>query len=215
MTGQRATVLLADDHPVFRDGLARTIAQRPGLKLIAAVEDGRQALDAIRQYTPHVAVLDLALPGLDGLTVLEAIARERLPTRSLVVSALEDSATVYRAIAAGARGYVPKTVPSQEIGDAIEAVARGQTVLRPEVQDGLADEIRLRREQDDDRPVLTPREIEIIRLAADGCSNAQIAHHMHLSTATVKTHLQHVFEKLEVSDRSAAVAKSIRRGLVP
>jgi two-component system nitrate/nitrite response regulator NarL len=148
------------------------------------------------------------------MTVIESIARERLSTRSLVVSALDDSATVYRAIAAGARGYVPKTVPSVDICDAIAMVARGQTVLRPEVQDGLADEIRLRREHDD-RPVLTPREAQIIRLAADGCSNPEIARQMHLSTATVKTHLQNIYEKLEVSDRAAAVAKSIRRGLVP
>jgi two-component system nitrate/nitrite response regulator NarL len=207
-------VLLADDHPVFREGLARAIDLRPDLNLVAAAENGRQALDAIRARTPDVAVLDLGLPELDGMAIIEAIARERLATRSLVVSALDDSATVYRAIAAGARGFVPKTVPSVEICDAIAAVARGQTVLRPEVQDGLADEIRLRRDHDD-RPVLTPREAQIIRLAAEGCSNAEIARQMHLSTATVKTHLQNVFEKLEVSDRAAAVAKSIRRGLVP
>ena len=207
-------VLLADDHPVFREGLARAIDLRPDLHLVAATENGREALDAIRAHTPDVAVLDLGLPQLDGMAIIEAIARERLATRSLVVSALDDSATVYRAIAAGARGFVPKTVPSVEICDAIAAVARGQTVLRPEVQDGLADEIRLRRDHDD-RPVLTPREAQIIRLAAEGCSNAEIARQMHLSTATVKTHLQNVFEKLEVSDRAAAVAKSIRRGLVP
>jgi two-component system nitrate/nitrite response regulator NarL len=207
----RPTVLLADDHPVFRDGLARAVELRPDLSLVAAVGDGRAALDAIRAGAPAVAVLDLGLPRLDGMRVLESLLRERLPTRGLVVSALDDSATVYRAIAAGARGYVPKTVPSADICDAIAAVARGQTVLRPEVHDSIADEIRLRR---DDRSVLTPREAEIIRLASDGCSNGEIALELHLSVATVKTHLQHVFEKLEVSDRAAAVAKSIRRGLV-
>ncbi len=207
------TVVLADDHPVYRDGLARAIGLRADFHLLAAVEDGRQALDAIRAHTPDVAVLDLQLPGLDGLAVIEAIAREHLSTRALVVSALEDSATVYRAVAAGARGYVPKSVPSADICDAIAAVARGQTVLRPEVQDGLAGEIRLRRDRTDE-PVLTAREAQIIRLAADGCANAEIANQLHLSTATVKTHMQHIFEKLEVSDRAAAVAKAIRRGLV-
>lgn len=214
MTIERVTVVLADDHPVFREGLAGAIELRPDFDLIAAVEDGRQALDTIRERRPAVAVLDLGLPGLDGTTVIESIAREGLPTRSLVVSAMDDSATVYRAIAAGARGYLPKTALSREICDAIAKVARGQTVLHAEVQEGIADEIRLRRERDD-RPVLTPREAQIIRLAADGYSNAEIAREMHLSLATVKTHLQNLYEKLEVSDRAAAVAKSIRRGLVP
>ncbi|MDA0141860.1 response regulator [Solirubrobacter deserti] len=209
------TVLVAEDHPVFREGLTRAIAQRPDLSLIAAVDDGRRALDDIHDLAPAVAVLDLGLPGLDGLTVIETIARERLATRCVVVSALDDSATVYRAIAAGARGYVPKTVASADICDAIERVARGQTVLRPEVQDGLADEIRLRRERGDEGPVLTPREAQIVRLAADGYANAEIARELHVSTATIKTHLQHIFEKLEVSDRAAAVAKAIRRGLIP
>jgi two-component system nitrate/nitrite response regulator NarL len=214
VSGRPVDVLLADDHPVYRDGLARAIELRPDLHLVASVDDGRAALDAIRSLGPDVAALDLQLPGLDGIAVIEAIARERLVSRALVISALDDSATVYRAIAAGARGYVPKVVRSADICDAIAAVARGQTVLRPEIQDGLADEIRIRRERDG-TTILTPREAQIIRLAADGCANAEIARQMNLSTATVKTHLQHVFEKLEVSDRSAAVAKAIRRGLVP
>jgi two-component system nitrate/nitrite response regulator NarL len=206
-------VVLADDHPVYRDGLAHAIELRAELHLVAAASDGHQALAAIRSHTPQVAVLDLHLPGISGLAVLEAIAREQLPVRALVVSAVEDSATVYKALAAGARGYVPKIVSSAEICDAIAAVARGRTVVRPEIQDGLVDEIRLRRDRGDD-PLLTAREVQILRLAADGFSNAEIGNELHLSTATVKTHMQHAFEKLEVSDRAAAVAKAIRRGLV-
>jgi two-component system nitrate/nitrite response regulator NarL len=206
-------VVLADDHPVYRDGLAHAIELRAELHLVAAASDGHQALAAIRSHTPQVAVLDLHLPGISGLAVLEAIAREQLPVRALVVSAVEDSATVYKALAAGARGYVPKVVSSAEICDAIVAVARGRTVVRPEIQDGLVDEIRLRRDRGDD-PLLTAREVQILRLAADGFSNAEIGNELHLSTATVKTHMQHAFEKLEVSDRAAAVAKAIRRGLV-
>ena len=159
-----------------------------------------------------MAVVDLQLPDIDGATVIDFVRREHLPTCVLVLSARTDSATVYRCIELGAAGYLPKLTAGDEICTAIRALARGESVVPPELQAGLASEIRLRRA--DDRPVLTPREMDIIRLAADGLSNAEIGLRLHVSTATVKTHLQHIFEKLEVSDRSAAVAQAFRRGLL-
>lgn len=205
------TVILADDHPVFRDGLQRLLEQA-GIVVLAAVEDGRAALAAIREHRPQVAVVDLQLPDIDGATVIDFVRREHLPTCVLVLSARTDSATVYRCIELGAAGYLPKLTAGDDICAAIRALARGESVVPPELQAGLASEIRLRRA--DDRPVLTPREMDIIRLAADGLSNAEIGLRLHVSTATVKTHLQHIFEKLEVSDRSAAVAQAFRRGLL-
>jgi two-component system nitrate/nitrite response regulator NarL len=206
------TVVLADDHPVFRDGLARLLEQAPGIMVLAAVGDGRTALDAIRDQRPDVAIVDLQLPDIDGSTVIDTVRREHLPTRILVLSARTDSAAVYRCIELGAAGYLPKLTAGDDICAAVCALARGESVVPAELQGGLASEIRLRRS--DDRPVLTPRELDIIRLAADGHSNAEIGLLLHVSTATVKTHLQHVFEKLEVSDRSAAVAQAFRRGLL-
>ena len=208
---EAVTVILADDHPVFRDGLQRLL-EGAGIVVLAAVEDGRAALAAIREHRPHVAVIDLQLPDMDGATVIDFVRRERLPTRLLVLSARTDSAIVYRCIELGAAGYLPKLTAGDDICAAIHALARGESVVPPELQAGLASEIRLRRA--DDRPVLTPREMDIIRLAADGHSNAEIGLRLHVSTATVKTHLQHIFKKLEVSDRSAAVAQAFRRGLL-
>ena len=205
------TVILADDHPVFRDGLKRLLEQA-GIVVLAAVEDGRAALGAIREHRPQVAIVDLQLPDIDGATVIDFARREHLPTRLLVLSARTDSAVVYRCIELGAAGYLPKLTAGDDICAAVHALARGESVVPPELQAGLASEIRLRRA--DDRPVLTPREMDIIRLAADGLSNAEIGLRLHVSTATVKTHLQHIFEKLEVSDRSAAVAQAFRRGLL-
>jgi two-component system nitrate/nitrite response regulator NarL len=205
------TVILADDHPVFRDGLKRLLEQA-GIVVLAAVEDGRAALAAIREHRPQVGIVDLQLPDIDGATVIDFVRRERLPTRVLVLSARTDSAVVYRCIELGAAGYLPKLTAGDDICAAVHALARGESVVPPELQAGLASEIRLRRA--DDRPVLTPREMDIIRLAADGHSNAEIGLRLHVSTATVKTHLQHIFEKLEVSDRSAAVAQAFRRGLL-
>jgi two-component system nitrate/nitrite response regulator NarL len=207
------TVVIADDHPIYRDGLRRELDVHSGISVLAAVDDGRQALDAIRELAPDVAVLDLQLPEIDGATVIDALRREHLRTRVLVVSSRQDSATVYKVIEAGAAGYLPKLTSGQAICEAVVAVAEGRTVVPEELHDGLMSEIRLRRV--DDRPVLTPRELDIVRLAADGHANADIARLIHVSTATVKTHLQHVYEKLEVSDRASAVAKAIRRGLLP
>jgi len=206
-------VVVADDHPVFLDGLARIVSRAAELTLVATARDGRVALDQIRAERPDVALIDLELPDVDGFRVLETVRREALPTRVLVISAFVDSAKVYRAMEAGAAGYVPKVAGDAAITDAILGVARGETQLVGELLDGLATEIRLRRDHAPG-PSLTPRELDVLRLAADGHPNAEIARQLLVSTATVKSHLQNVFEKLEAPDRAAAVARAIRRGLV-
>ena len=206
-------VVVADDHPVFLDGLARIVSRAAELTLVATARDGRAALDQIRAERPDVALIDLELPDVDGFRVIETVRREALPTRVLVISAFVDSAKVYRAMEAGAAGYVPKVAGDAAIRDAIVGVARGETQLAGELLDGLATEIRLRRDHAPG-PSLTPRELDVLRLAADGHPNAEIARQLLVSTATVKSHLQNVFEKLEAPDRAAAVARAIRRGLV-
>jgi len=206
-------VVVADDHPVFLDGLARIVSRAAELTLVATARDGRVALDQIRAERPDVALIDLELPDVDGFRVIETVRREALPTRVLVISASVDSAKVYRAMETGAAGYVPKVAGDAAIRDAIVGVARGETQLVGELLDGLATEIRLRRDHAPG-PSLTPRELDVLRLAADGHPNAEIARQLLVSTATVKSHLQNVFEKLEAPDRAAAVARAIRRGLV-
>jgi two-component system nitrate/nitrite response regulator NarL len=206
-------LVVADDHPVYRDGLVRALRDSAEITVVATATDGVAALESIRAERPDVAVVDIALPGMDGIAVLEAIQTEELGARAVVVTAYDDSATVYRAIAAGASAYVPKSASGREIREAVLAVARGETVLPPQAQAGLARELRMRRDADAG-PTLSPRELDILRLAADGLSTSEIARDLHVSAATVKTHLQHAFAKLDVSDRAAAVAQVLRRGLL-
>jgi two-component system nitrate/nitrite response regulator NarL len=203
-------VLIADDHPLYRDGIAKVL-RHAGFDLVAEAQDGEEALEEIRRTRPDIALLDLMLPGRDGIQVLEALEREGVPTKVMIVSAYEDSAMVYRAIAAGARAYLLKLVEGDALCDAVRAVERSETVIPPRLQGALADEMRNRRERPDE-PRLTPRELEILRLAADGRSTREIADELFLAVTTVKTHLQHIYEKLDVPDRAAAVAKAMRRG---
>ena len=214
MGGDHPTsVLIADDHPLFRDAIARVIAERSDLELVAEAADGRAALEKIRELQPDVAVIDVRMPQLDGSDVLVALREEGLRTNVVFLSAFLDSKTVYDAVAAGANAYLSKEAETDEIVTAILAAARGETILGPEVQTGLAEQIRFR-EENESRPRLSEREHEVLGLIAEGLSAPEIGERIHLSTATVKTHLQHLYEKLGVSERAAAVAEGMRRGLV-
>ena len=208
----RVAVLVADDHPVYREGIVRAVKERPELELLAEVATGREAFMAITELRPHVAVLDMKLPDLDGSQVLRAINRDELPTKVVFVSAYIDSEIVYAAIGGGARAYLSKDATRQQICDAIAAVARGGTVFASEVQTGLAREIQMRSADTD--VVLTSREREIIALTAQGLLAPEIGRRLYLSPATIKTHLQRLYAKLGVSDRAAAVAEAMRRGLL-
>ena len=209
---QRVRVLVADDHPMFREGVVRALETNPGAEVVSEVEDGRVALEEITAKLPDVALLDYKLPGLDGIAIIHAITRDRLPTRALLLSAHNESSVVYEALQAGACGYLPKEASREQIVDAVLAVGRGETVLPPEVAAGLVGEIRLR--SSIEAPALTDRERQILRLIADGKSFPEIASALFLGVTTVKTHVQHVYEKLGVSDRAAAVAIAMRKHLI-
>jgi two-component system nitrate/nitrite response regulator NarL len=211
-SARRVRVYLADDHPIFLEGIARAVRERPELELVGSATNGEEALVGLRRLKPDVAVLDLRMGRLGGKEILAAARRDGLATRILLLSAYLADDLVYGAIAAGAAGFLSKEMDRDGILDAVAAVSRGEVVLSPEVQTGVAREIQ-RREMLG-RPRLTPRELEILALAAQGRSTPQIAGHLHLSAATVKTHLQNAYEKLGVTDRTAAVAVAMRRGLL-
>jgi two-component system, NarL family, nitrate/nitrite response regulator NarL len=213
MAPRRVRVIVADDHPLFREGIERAVRQRPELELVGTAADGREALEVIRDTRPDAAVLDLKLPQLDGLQILNAVTRDELTTQVLILSASADPEIVYRAVEAGAAGYFTKESDREAILDAIGAVARGDTVVEPRLQSSIFGQIRLHAARDE-RPLLSAREREVLALMADGLSAPQIAERLIVALPTVKTHQARIYEKLAVSDRAAAVATAMRSGIL-
>ena len=212
VSGSPVRALVADDHPVFRKGLSRFLAASGGIEVVGEAATGPQALELILRHEPDVALLDLQMPGLDGAQVAAAVRDEGLTTRVLIVSAYDDPAHVYDALAQGAAGFVHKEAPPDEIIAGVLACAAGRDVVSPRLAPGLAAEIRQRAESP--RPELTGRELEVLRLLADGASGPAIAKELNLSPSTVKTYVQRLCEKLGVTGQAAAVAEAMRRGLL-
>jgi two-component system nitrate/nitrite response regulator NarL len=205
-------VVIANGEPLFGDAMERVIRQCSRLQLVGQAAEGRAALELLRTLRPEVAVLDSALGGLDGHLILGLVVIEGMPTRLIFVGDGADQGAAYDLLGKGAAGFLTKATSPERLRDAILTVAAGGIFLAPEIHVSVVREIRLR--ETEDRPVLSPREREALRRIAAGESVPTIARAMHLSVSTVKTHVHHLYEKLEVSDRAAAVAVAMRRGLL-
>jgi two-component system, NarL family, nitrate/nitrite response regulator NarL len=208
----RVRVLVAEDHPLFLDAIKQAIKSRPDLELIGVAEDGRSALEEIQQLEPQVAVLDMRMPKLDGAQILNAIVRDGLSTRVLFLSSYTESSMIYDMLANGAAGYLAKSASAEQICAAINAVTRGETVLGGEIRGGVLQQIRLRGDQRG--ADLTAREREVLRLVAEGLSSTEVGSRLYIEQSTVKSHLKNIYDKLGVSERAAAVAEGMRRGLL-
>ena len=206
------TVVVADDHPLYLDGIVAAVERTEDLELVAACTDGRLALETILDRRPAVAALDHGLPRLDATGIVQELGAAGADTRVLIFSARLDGRGVYEAIQAGAGGYVSKSWSRKRICDAIRTVASGGSIFAEELHEGMGAEIRRRGAIARER--LTEREREILVRMAEGMSAPAIAAQLHLSTATVKSHQHSLYEKLAVSDRAAAVAEAMRRGLI-
>lgn len=209
--GKPVRVYVADDHPMFRDAAARAVAEHPELELAGSAADGAKALEEIKRLGPDVAILDLRMPGLDGMRVTEALSAAGTPTRVLLLSGYGEGGIVHAALKAGAAGYLAKDASEDELCRATLAVARGEAVLSSELQRGLFDQIRA---QAPGGPRLSEHELEALKLAANGLSNREIAAKLIISPGTVKTYLHRAYEKLGAHDRAAAIAEAMRRRLI-
>lgn len=220
------TVLVADDQAVVRDGLVMLLSASDDLDVIGVAENGRHAVELVAAHPPQVALVDLRMPELDGVGVTAALAASHPDVRVLILTTFADDDAVVPALRAGAVGYLTKDASSEELIGAICDVAAGRTVLDPSVQHRLVERLRAEpsgsaaappppaEPDDDDLPAgLTRREVDVVRLVAEGLNNRQVAGRMIVSEATVKTHLNHVLSKLDLPDRSALVAWAWRHGL--
>jgi two-component system nitrate/nitrite response regulator NarL len=197
---------------MFLEAVVAAVRERPDLELVGSADNGLDGVEGVRELQPDVALLDMRLRGLSGQEVLDRALAERTPTRFVFLSAYFDSQLVYGALARGASGYLSKDSDRETICDAIVSVAAGETVLSPDVQRELVGAIRTRDVHE--RPPLTARERTVLALAAEGHSTREIARRLGLASATVKTHLQSIYHKLDAPDRTSAVAAAIRRGML-
>lgn len=202
-------LLLVDDHPVVRDGLRGMFANESGFEVIGEASDGRQAVDKAAALKPDVVLMDLRMPSMDGVAAIREISARQLPARVLVLTTYDTDRDVVAAIEAGATGYLLKDAPREELLRAVEATARGEPVLSPPVGARLIERVR-----QPEQETVSGREMEVLRLVAAGSTNREIAEALFVSEATVKTHLLHLFNKLGVNDRAAAVAAAFERGLL-
>ena len=202
-------LLIADDHPVVRDGLRAMLATQPDMELVGEAATGTEAVTQARALRPDVVLMDLQMPGLDGPGAIATLREQAPEVRVLVLTTYGTDADITCAVDAGATGYLLKDAPREQLFGAIRAAARGESVLSPLVATRVLGRMRAPAEE-----ALSPRELEILQAVARGLSNKDIGRQLYVSEATVKTHLLRVFSKLGVDDRTAAVTVALERGII-
>jgi two-component system, NarL family, response regulator LiaR len=203
-------VLLVDDHPVVRQGLRALLSTQDGMEVVGEVEDGEAAVAAAERLSPDVVLMDVVMPGMDGVEALRRIAERRPQTRVVMLTSYADERRAMEAVDAGASGFLLKDASPRDVVAAIRTARRGEAVLHPAVAAKLLAE---RRRPPAAHAELTARELEVLRLIARGLQNKQIAAQLHLSEKTVKTHVSAVLRKLDVTDRTQAAMYAVRERL--
>ena len=205
-TDTKIRVFSVDDHPLLREGIAAIINSQPDMSLVGGAVNGSQALQFFREQRPDVTLMDLRLPDMSGIDAMIAIRSEFVEARIIMLTTFEGDVEVQRALAAGARGYMLKSMPPKDLVQAIRDVHAGKKRVPPEVAAHLAEHI-----SDEN---LTSREIDVLRHIAGGNRNRDIGERLFISEETVKVHIKHIMEKLGASDRTQAVVAAAQRGIV-
>ena len=207
-------VAIADDHSLVRQGLRRYLETAEGIEVVGEASNGRELVDLVAETSPEIALVDIRMPEMDGLEAAREV-RDRFPDVGVIMlSAYDDRQFVVEAVRSGARGYVLKARDAEHLIQTVRLVASGNMVIDPQLVVALAEELSDAKERDRKADTLTAREVEVLQLLAFGHTNRDIAEKLFISPDTVKTHLEHIFEKLGASDRTAAVAEALRRRLI-
>ncbi len=209
MTEAIVRVLIVDDHPVVRDGLRGMLDHEEGFEVVGEAADGQEAVARALAFQPDVILMDLRMPGMNGVNAIKELADKGVESRVLVLTTFDTDSDVLPAVEAGATGYLLKDAPREELLRAIRAAARGEAVLSPTIGSRILGQVR-----QPSKEAVSQRELEVLQLVAAGSPNREIAERLFISEATVKTHLLHIYAKLGVNDRAGAVGAAFERGLL-
>ena len=209
MTEAIVRVLIVDDHPVVRDGLRGMLDNEEGFEVVGEAADGQEAVARALAFQPDVILMDLRMPGMNGVNAIKELADKGVESRVLVLTTFDTDSDVLPAVEAGATGYLLKDAPREELLRAIRAAARGEAVLSPTIGSRILGQVR-----QPSKEAVSQRELEVLQLVAAGSPNREIAERLFISEATVKTHLLHIYAKLGVNDRAGAVGAAFERGLL-
>ena len=207
-------VLLGDDHTLVRQGLRRFIESADGIEVLGEASTGADMVRLAEEIEPDVVVLDIRMPEMDGIEAARQITARLPATQVVMLTAYDDRHFVVEAVRAGAKGYVLKSKDAEHLLQAVRLVHQGHMVIDPELVVALADELAVAKDRDAGAESLTQREVEVLQLLAFGYTNRDIGQRLYISPDTVKTHLEHIYQKLGANDRTAAVAEAFRRSLV-
>ncbi|MHB8620399.1 MAG: response regulator [Chloroflexota bacterium] len=208
------SILVVDDHPVVREGLSAMLSREADFQVVGEARDGREAVDLVVQLRPRVVLMDLKMPRMDGVEAIRAIKGSGSSADIIVLTTFDSDDYIFHGIEAGARGYLLKDAPREELFRAVRAVARGESLLQPAVAARLVDRFAELSKRSLAEDTLSERELEVLRCMATGSANKAIASRLTISESTVKTHVTNIFQKLGANDRTQAVTIALQRGLI-
>lgn len=207
-------ILIVDDHPVVREGIGSMLKKEPDFKVVGEASNGLEAIEQARELLPDVVLMDLRMPEMDGVEAISRIKAEKPEVKFIILTTYSDDEYIFKGIAAGARAYLLKDAPRDELFKAIRMVSRGESLIQPVVASRVLDKLAELSRKTPAAETLSDREIEVLRLMAGGQSNKDIADHLSITQSTVKTHITSIFQKLNVTTRTEAVTNALKKGII-
>ena len=207
-------IVIVDDHPVVREGIGAMLKREPDFKIVGEASNGLEAIEKVRELSPDVVLMDLRMPELDGVEAITRIKAENQDVKFIILTTYSDDEYIFRGIAAGARAYLLKDAPREELFRAIRTISKGESLIQPVVASRLLDRLAELSKKTPASETLSEREIEVLQLMAKGVSNKDIADQLSITQSTVKTHITSIFQKLNVTSRTEAVTTALKKGII-